>query len=396
MRPLVYLFPVLILVSCQSALIGPSEVCTGDNTLAINADHPKSAVAQAIMDRYTSNGLPGISVLIDDEEGLWMGSAGYADLENQIPMQPCHINKLGSVAKMMMGTLAWQFIQEGKLSLDDPIAEHIPDAAARVTNGDVITVGMLLNHTAGVYDFARDLNLNLAVINDMDQVWTKEMLLDIIGEKDAVHEPGQDISYSNSHTFLLALILEAISGKPHGDLLQERLFTPLGMENTFRYDYSAPFPRENVAQGYLDFHNDGKSIQNISPLNPGNYGFTGVYSTVGDLYRFVNALLREKTLTTPENLELIFSGFRGKEGQSWRGSYGAIHDEFRPVLENLPGDVHAYGHAGGDIGYSATVNYFPHNNTILTVTYNYGTNLPTDLGGKLIDIRHELVLLAAE
>ena len=397
-RLLGFALMALFVFSCQSPKIGPTDGCAADVGLTINPDHPKAAAIQALLDEYTAKGLPGISVLVDDEDGTWMGSAGYADLENQIPMQPCHMCKLGSIAKLMMGTLAWQFIQAGELSLDDPIATHIPDVAADVTNGDQITVGMLLNHTAGVYDFARDLNLNLAVINDYEQVWTEEMVLDVIRNRPATHAPGDSLSYSNSHTFLLALVIDAVAGESHRDLLRREIFERLDMENTVYYDYAEPFPRENLAQGYLDFHNDGGDLQNISALNPGNFGFTGVYSTVGDLYRFMHALMREKSLTTPENLDFIFDNMVSHEWGNWRSSFGAIHQEQIFVLENFSDaqNVRAFGHAGGDVGYSANLNYFPHNNTIYAAVYNYGTNLPSPLGNELSALRAELILLMAE
>jgi hypothetical protein len=74
-------------------------------------------------------------------------------------------------------------------------------------------------------------------------------------------------------------------------------------------------------------------------------------------------------------------------------SIGAIHNEFRLTLpENQP----AYGHAGGDIGYSANLDYLPHNNTIFAATYNYGINLRTALRDEIIDLQVELIEIMAE
>ena len=64
------------------------------------------------------------------------------------------------------------------------------------------------------------------------------------------------------------------------------------MNNTVYYDYSEEFPLGNLAQGYVDFHNDGGNIQNISDLNPGSgNGYTGLYSNAEDMYLFAKALL---------------------------------------------------------------------------------------------------------
>ena len=393
-RLLLCLGLLALLGGCRPDPIGPGAPCEPTYPFALNPEHPKRAAIEATLDRYIAQGIPGATVLISDDDGEWVVSRGYANLEAEILMQPCHLNKLGSITKLMMGTLAWQLIQDGQLALSDPISQHISETAAGLTNGEAITVGMLLDHSAGVYEIARDLGYNLAVINDFTKVWTAEEILAYVEGKPATHAPGDSLAYSNTHTLLLAMCMEAATGRPHGELLRTRIFEPLGMAQTVYYQFEGDFPTDQVAQGYLDFHNDGGAIQNMSTLNPGNLAFTGVYSTVTDLYRLMDALLREQTLTTPENLAFILNHFRSVKGQEWRASFGAIHDEYRDVLQDST--VRAYGHAGGDIGYSASLSYFPHNRTIFVGTYNYGTNLPTSLGSTLMEMRDELVRIMAQ
>jgi D-alanyl-D-alanine carboxypeptidase len=383
-----------ILSGCQKVSIEPTEICVDDTSFTINQAHPKAADIQAIIDKYIAKGIPGMSILVNDENGFWIASAGMADIENGIEMQPCHINKLGSVTKMMIGTLVWQLIQEGTLNIEDKISKYIPDVAANIENGNDITLGMLINHTSGVYDIAGDLGYNLAVLNDMTKSWTEAEILGYIEGKPATNLPGEALNYSNSNTMLTGMVIEEATGQQHGALLKSYLFEPLGMDNTVYYDYSEGFPLAHLAQGYLDLNNDGGSIQNISNLNPGSgNGYTGVYSTVTDLYKFMNALLREKTLTTPENLDFILNTQFGSDDNSWKSSYGAIHDEQRDIFDE---NVHSYGHAGGDIGYSANLSFFPHNNTIFAATFNYGTNLPSALGDEIDNLRKELFLKMAE
>jgi D-alanyl-D-alanine carboxypeptidase len=394
MRNILILALIILISSCKESLIAPTVVCSEDADITLNESHPKAAALQAKMDEFIGKGIPGITVLIADSNGIWTGSTGYADIENDIKMQPCHLNKLGSVTKMMVGALAWQLIQEGKLSIDEPIKTYIPDVASQITNGDDITFGMLLNHTSGIYDVAGDLNFNLGVVNDFSYSWTSEEIVDFMANKPATHLPGEEVQYSNSNTMIEALIIEAVTGQKHGELLTDRILKPLGMNSTVYYDYSGDFPTDRLAQGYLDFNNDGGSIQNISELNPGSgNGYTGVYSTVTDLYRFMKALMVDKTLITDENLTKIFDSFRLAPGDAWMSSVGGIHNEFRLVL---PAEKPAYGHGGGDIGYSANLNYLPHNNTIFAATYNYGTNLRTALREEIVNLQVELMEVMAE
>ena len=385
------LFTFLFLVSCQKDLIQPTPVCTEDSSLTLNSNHPKAVAIQAKMDEYIAKGIPGMTVLIADDDGIWIQSAGYADIENGTLMQPCHINKLGSVTKMMVGALVWQLIQDGLLDINEPIKTYIPDVASQITNGDDITLAMLLQHTSGIKDVGRTLGYNLAVINDYTRSWTSEEILPYIANQPATNLPGESANYSNTNTMLSGMIIEAVTGRPHGDLLKERIFQPLGMNSTVYYDYSEAFPIDRLAQGYLDFNNDGGAIQNISNLNPGSgNGYTGVYSTVSDLYLFMKALLVDKILTSEDNLDLIFDSFT--EDINWT-SIGGILREFQ---DRLPEDQKAYGHGGGDIGYAANLDYLPHNNTIFAASYNYGTNLRTDLGAEVWTLQGELMEIMAE
>jgi len=390
----VLLFIILAQSSCNNESKFVPTVTCEDEILTPKVIHPKKEKIQNLIDDYIQRGVPGTSVLISDDNGLWYGSSGYADISNGIKMQPCHINKLGSVTKMMVGSVIWLLVQEGKLEIDAPIKTYIPDVADKITNGNEITLKMLLNHTSGIAEVGADLSYNLAVINDFDRSWTPEEILEFIEEKTPTNAPGEAVSYSNTNTLLESLIIEKVTGKTTNENLIERLFVPLEMAQTVYYDFSEDFPHSNVAQGYLDVNNDGGSIQNISDLNPGSgNGYTGVFSTVTDLFKFMEALLREKTIISPDNLDYIFANMEETKSGNWKTSPAGIHQEF---IEHLPEGIKTFGHAGGDIGYSANLNYFPHNNTITAISINYGTNLPSELAKTVHEMRAELMKIMAE
>jgi D-alanyl-D-alanine carboxypeptidase len=398
MKFLKYLFVALIFISAVSCKrktpIGGTIACTYNNELAINNNHPKAAEMQALMNKYIAKGIPGMTLLVHDANGFFIKSAGYADVENNISMQPCHVNKLGSITKMMMGAVAWQLAQEAKLDIQAPIGYYIPDVAAKITNGKDITLAMLLNHTSGIVDLVGNLGYNLAVINDFTKSWTADEIVKYITNQPATNLPGAAVNYSNSNTLLVSMIIEKASGRKHGDLLKEKVYAIAGMSNTYYYNYASDFPTNFLAQGYLDLNNDGGAIQNISQLNPGSgNGYTGVYSNVIDLYKFMDALMVQKKLITPINLDLIMSNMKQDEKKTWQSSWGAIHREF---MEYLPDSIKCYGHGGGDIGYSANLNYFPHNKTIFAATYNYGSNLPTAIGEEVQNLRKEIIQLMAK
>lgn len=391
-------FVFALILACQAcqerAIPATKAACENTTSFAINATHPKADLLQSKLDEYVALGLPGASILYADSSGIWMGTSGMADLENNIKMESCHINKLGSVTKMMVGSLLWLMIQDGLLAIDDPISMHIPEVAERIPNGSEITVKMLVNHSSGIADIARDVGFNLAVVNDFARSWTSEEIIEFIEDNEPTNLPGQAVHYSNTNTMLTSLILEAVGGRPHADLLQERIFDPLGMTETIYFDFSGSFSSEHLAQGYLDFNNDGGSIQNITDLNPGNgNGYTGVYSTVADMYVFMKALMVDQSIITPENLDQLQASLLLAESGSFYSSSFGIHSEY---INSLEEGVEAFGHSGGDIGYSANLNYFPNSGAIYAGSYNYGTNLPTALGDQVNNMRKELLSIAAQ
>ena len=380
---------VLLLVGCTKHFIKPTAVCVDNQDfIQSSINHPKGDALQNILDSYIAEGIPGATLLIADSNGIWTGSAGYADLQNNIKMQPCHILKPGSVTKMLIGNLLWQLQEQGKLHIKDLISNYIPNVAENITNGDQITIKMLVNHTSGIYTIARDLNYNLAVVNDFTRGWNSEDIIQYFSNKPATNLPGEKYNYSNTNTLISELIIESITGEPLETTLAEKIFNPLEMNNTVYYDYSEEFPLGNLAQGYVDFHNDGGKIQNISDLNPGSgNGYTGLYSNAEDMYLFSKALFIDNTLISENSLNEILDSFFYSESGNSASSSGAIH---REDIEFFGDSITAYGHGGGDIGYAANVTFIENTNTIIVINYNYGTQFWTPLGEKIQELKRAI------
>ncbi len=389
MKKLIYLLYILILVSCTKHFIAPTEICV-DNPefLQSSLAHPKREAFQAVLDQYISNGIPGVTLLVADSHGVWTGAAGYADIENNILMQPCHILKPGSVTKMIIGNVMWQLQEEGQVNIEDPISNYVPELAANITYGDQITVKMLLNHTSGIYPIARDLNYNLAVVNDFTRDWSAEEIIQYFTNKPATNLPGEKFYYCNTNTLISELIIESITNEPLEATLDNKVFNPLGMNNTVYYDYSEEFPLSNLAQGYVDFHNDGGNIQNISDLNPGSgNGYTGLYSNAEDMYLFAKALFIDHSLISESSLNEILDSFFYSESGNSASSSGAIH---RQDIEFFGDSITAYGHSGGDIGYAAHVTFIENSETIIVINYNYGTQFWTPMGDEINKMKEEI------
>ena len=157
MKKLIFIISVIFLFTdCTKHFIAPTDICI-DNPEFLQSSlvHPKGEAFQAVLDKYISDGIPGATLLVADSHGVWAGAAGYADIQNNIVMQPCHILKPGSVTKMIIGNVMWQLQEEGLVNIEDPISIYVPELSANITYGGQITIKMLLNHTSGIYPIDR-------------------------------------------------------------------------------------------------------------------------------------------------------------------------------------------------------------------------------------------------
>ena len=369
--------------SCQQDEIVPTHNCTID-FIDSSALHPKAALFQSVLDKYTKAGLPGISLLVRDGSGQWVGSSGMADIEKGIPMEPCHISKVASVTKLFIGVLVMQEVDRGTLGLDDLLSKWLPEEdLENVENADQVTIRQLLNHTTGIFDVITDNNFYLAVLNDPGKFWTPDELLKYVRNREAEFPPGTDVEYSNTNLLFAAMVLESATGKSHAQLMRDNILDPLGMTDSY-YHWHESLP-DFVAQGYFDLYNDG-TILNLANLNTGSgNGYGGLYSTTYDMKTFIEALLIEKSLMTEASLEVMTT--LTTEGFSEDELYGVtIRKDF------LDGPVNAFGlgHRGRDLAYTADLFYFPNQDVTMAYLINYGTDAKSTLRETFFDFRAEM------
>src|SRR5689334_37264 len=114
---------LLISLSCSEPDIEPSRQCNFTYPNNTSSSHPKNVTYQSILDKYVKQGLPGITTLIRDDDGLWIGYAGKADIGKNIPFTPCHPSKVASITKFMVGTLTLMIQERGLLNINDPLTK---------------------------------------------------------------------------------------------------------------------------------------------------------------------------------------------------------------------------------------------------------------------------------
>jgi CubicO group peptidase (beta-lactamase class C family) len=151
-----------------------------------------------------------------------------ANLEWQIPNDLQTKFEIGSMTKQFTAVLVLQFVNEGRIQLEGRISDYLP--YYRKDTGSRVTVSELLSHTSGIPNF-----LSSPEFLEGPASRTSYTVRDFVAgycSGDQRFEPGTKFEYSNSGYFLLGAILEQVSGKTYEQLLQEQIFSPLGMKNS--------------------------------------------------------------------------------------------------------------------------------------------------------------------
>jgi D-alanyl-D-alanine carboxypeptidase len=242
--------------------------------------------------------------------------------------------RLGSMNKMFTAVSALQLVEAGKLALNDPIGKYLPD----YPNKDVaskVTVRHLLTHTGGTGDiFGPEFEKNRLTLREHGDY------LKLYGARGLTHEPGAEQRYSNYGFVLLGALIEKVSGMPYYDYVRTKIFQPAGMTSTG----SLP-ETEKVANRATGYMKSGSSwTPNTDTLPWRGTAAGGGYSTVGDLFRFAQAL---------ESGKLISKAMLAEATKAQAEGYGygfGIDGE---------GELRSYGHGGGAPGMNGDLRIFP-------------------------------------
>lgn len=211
--------PFTVLVLLLGALWG-RPAFAGDTREALDA-----AVASA----YSRISAPGLAV------GVWRPGAepyfaarGVADPVSGAALTGEEHFRIGSITKTFTVTAILQLADEGRLSLDDPVGRYLPF----VPGGDRITLRMLANMTSGLTSYTADEAWVRQMISEPARVYAARELVDVAFRRPPQAPPGERWEYVNTNTVLLGLVIEEITGRPVAEFFRERLFKPLGLENT--------------------------------------------------------------------------------------------------------------------------------------------------------------------
>ncbi|HWA60985.1 MAG TPA: serine hydrolase domain-containing protein [Caulobacteraceae bacterium] len=346
------------------------------------------AAANAAMEDLRPSGF-ALGVVVGDDLAFAEGF-GFADIESGTPQDPRLRQRIGSITKTMVGLCTMALVDEGRLSLDDRIVDHVPEVAFQ-GDGGAIRLRHLLSHTSGIgevaqlEDMRKDITPTLwadAPDRDVLGLFPQGVLLEIA--------PETKWSYANLGFALLGEVVARAEGRPIGEVLKRRVFDPLGMSADLD-----DLPHPDLTTGY--HRAPGEEAQEIAardgtvlPQEPtvdginirGRYQYIrgggaagAVQATVPDMARYASALLRRGAgIVRPESFARLV-------GPAW------APDE-RLATWGLSFERDAkfghwtFGHGGGVLGgWNSMLTVVPERNLALVLH----CNTAFDQFGKLVN-----------
>jgi D-alanyl-D-alanine carboxypeptidase len=264
--------------------------------------------------------IPGLAlVVIQNGEVIKTKGYGFANLEHEVPVTPDTVFELASVTKQFTATAVMLLVEDGKIKLDDPIVEYLPNSPEQWKG---ITVRHLLTHTAGLAGLEngfKALNEGGARLN-----YTTSELFNAAKNDPVSFAPGERWQYSDVGYFLLGMIIEKASGQSYRNFLASRFFEPLGMVSTSVLNQWVVL--KNRAAGYTLRNGQIVNIRRVIQVElPSHYG---IFSTVRDLVKWDNALGTGKIVTQP-SLEQMWTPVKLNSGGSFPYGFGWEMDERR-------------------------------------------------------------------
>jgi CubicO group peptidase (beta-lactamase class C family) len=341
----------LLVIGLVAALVHLARVPQAD--VAARAD-------AAIRDEMARQHVPGVAVAIV-RGGAVAKVQGYglANVEHQVPVTPETIFQSGSLGKMFTSAAVMLQVEDGKVSLSDPIAKFFPAAPQ---SWQAITVRHLLTHTSGIPDYTDG-----AI--DLRKDYTEDELARMAFGLKLDFTPGEKWKYSNTGYLLLGIIIQKVSGRFYGDVLADRVFAPLGM-TTARIISEADIVPHRAA-GYTLLKGELKNQEWVSPsLNTTADG--ALYFSVKDLIAW-DAGVRARRILSAASWAAIFEPVRLNDGK--------LHDYGFGWALGTRGGQKVYQHGGSWQGFKTHYAHFDRGDLSIVVLANLRQAEP----GKIVD-----------
>ncbi|MYM27025.1 serine hydrolase [Duganella sp. CY15W] len=319
----------------------------------------------AVLSGLATDGGPGVIVSVQ-RAGVPLVRRGYglASLDSGLVNTPATKMRIGSTTKHFCCVLALLLRNEGKLSIDEPIARWLPELPA---SQGARTVRQLMNHTGGMRDY-----LDLSLLSNGLTIVPEEAAFDYqCRQQEENFSTSEQFMYNNGGYRLLSLVIERVIGKPLAHAMRERLFEPLSMYDTVLWSTDLD-PLPGSATTHL-VHPDGHFTKSLFPSVI--LGEGGVASTLDDMQRWLSHLVNPALWPHTLSDELmapttLSNGYINPYG------FGLIHENWRGMT--------VLHHAGGVVGGTCQMLAAPEQDIQIIVMSNRSDVTAADIAQKLL------------
>lgn len=320
-----------------------------------------------LFDLWDTTISPGASLaIIHNGEIIYKRGYGMANLEQNIPITPETVFRIGSTSKQFTAACIGILVSQSKISLDDDIRKYIPELPQYEKP---ITVRHLIHHTSGLRDY---LELEYLAGKLEDDFFTPEDTVALLSRQKGLNfVPGDEYLYSNSGYFLLGVIVSRVSGKSLNEFAQEHIFKLLGMKNThFHDDYTM------IVKGRADGHTQTKYGFKINNTTLNHVGDGGVFTTVEDLYLWDQTFYNE--ILGKELIELMHQTGSLNNGEKLEYAFGLRVSNYKGLK--------MVAHGGAWVGFRAEMIRFPEEKFTVICLANLASINPSQLCRQIADI----------
>ena len=365
MKHLLFLIlAIASLSSCHKTAMDIHTRKTGTSDSGLNV---KSDTLKKIMKKYTSKGIPGAVIAVEDQSGLWIGSEGYASLEDKTKMSTSMLQIGRSITKIVTATAIMQLNEQGLINLDNPIRNYLPAHLHGLTpKTNQVTVRMLLNQTSGYSEYIDKPEFQQRWFDNPLTVWTRAELESLIKKTTKLlFTPGEDFKYSNVNYYLLALLIDHVTGEFHGKWFQQHIFDKLGLTETY-YKQSPGYPFYNRLPNtyYPRFDNgilENNSKATLAWEQNEEYGTVGLIATPGNYIRLMEGLVKGK-LVNAVSFNEMKTWVTGKHSSEPDYGLGLSYWGYKNKAN--------FGHDGDGVGTHSLLLFFPTSNTYVFLAVN--------------------------
>lgn len=337
---------------------------------SVNAQEGSELADKIVRKFLAETPVPGLAVTVmQGEKIVWSNGYGYADLENQIPVDPStSLFRIGSVSKPFTAAALGRLFEQGKLDLDKEIQDYVTYFPAKE---HPVTVRQVAGHIGGIRHYFGGENLSAKPYKNVRHS------LSIFKDDPLIAEPGTEYNYSSYGWNLLSAVVEEVSGQDFLLYMRDSVFDAMGLQHTYADEPDKLLP----GRGRYYFKEGGGFINAPYVDNSYKWAGGGFLSTSDDVAYFGHLHLNNKFLSATTFAEWTKSqstadGKNTSYGIGWRSG---IDEQGNAWV----------GHSGGSIGGTTMLYCYPEHDLVVALIVNMSSaqigNLARKIGSTFIE-----------